>query len=191
MDSARPQRRTMTWIRKQSYLAHTCRHHHLSPGETERCHYNNALRYLLSRSKIGGDLRKCRYSREDSEDYIWRVRRGESCEALNIFCVCVGDVAEWGLANQQICSICFLERRGKGSLSTEQLLKKRERERKDKDSWQVLGFRDPLHECRENSHLRLHRIHHSCDFMVVELFYIANKLPYYNLCKLVFSQQQK
>lgn len=63
MDSARPQRRTMTWIRKQSYLAHTCRHHHLSPSETGRCHYNSALRYLLSRTKIGGDLRKCRFFR--------------------------------------------------------------------------------------------------------------------------------
>lgn len=27
--------------------------------------------------------------------------------------------------------------------------------------------------------------------MVVELFYIASELPYYNLCKLVFSQQKK
>lgn len=70
------------------------------------------------------------------------------------------------------------------------LKKKKKKKRKDKDSWQVLGFRDPLHECRENSHLRLHRIHHSRDFMVVELFYIANKLPYYNLCKLVFSTEK-
>lgn len=66
------------------------------------------------------------------------------------------------------------ERGESSSLSTQQLLKKKKR--KDKDSWQVLGFRDPAKKARVQrklrvaiSHLRLHHIHHSRDFMVVSL----------------------
>lgn len=85
--------------------------------------------------QLGGDFK--RLNLEGKE--------GKSCEVLNIFCV--WDVAEWGLANQQICSICFLERGGKAAPNPQNKPLKNEKQ-KDKDSWQVLGFRNPAEKAR-------------------------------------------